>query len=284
MAALAALGIVFVWAYWPVLVQLIESWNREPDYSHGYLVLPLALFFLSIRQDSMPQPSRNVAVLGLLVIGLGVWIHWLGAKYYIDALSGWSIPVWVAGATWLLFGWRVAWWALPAIAFLVFMVPLPYFLENMLSQPLQSASTKISSFVLQCLYLPALSEGNTILLGDHRLEVERACSGVRIFFGITAMAYALLIVYPRSWFIRSIILLSVLPIAILANSGRIIATGLLFYWGWKDNFGSLIHDVAGWVMIPLAAAMFFVFLAYIDRLFPTTETVDAAEAVRLSSD
>ncbi len=207
----------------------------------------------------------------------------LSAYYYLETVDGWSIPVWVAGVVWLLFGGRMLWWAAPAIVFLVFMVPLPYLAESLLAGPLQSASTRISCFVLQCLHQPAVSEGNTILLGDHRLEVERACSGLRIFLGIFAMAFALMVIFPRGWFLRCILLIGALPIALLANSARIVVTGYLYQWGLRESMGSLIHDVSGWLMIPAAAALYLLFLFYVDRLFPSTETLGVKHVVKAVS-
>ncbi|MEO1527422.1 MAG: exosortase/archaeosortase family protein [Planctomycetota bacterium] len=275
-AAFVLLG-VFLWAYLPVLMSIHESWRREQDYSHGYLVVPLAVYFLWLRRSEMPRWSNGFAWGGLGLIAASVLVRCFGAGIYVDAIVGWSIPLWFAGVCWLLFGRHVAWWAAPAICFLLFMVPLPYVLEHSLSRPLQSASTTISSFAFQCCYLPAVSEGNTILLGDERLEVERACSGLRIFFGIVALAYAMLTVAPRSWFIRGLVLLSVAPIALIANAGRIFVTGVLFHVGFHENYGDLIHDAAGWLMIPSAALLFWAFLAYVDRLFPCNQTVDLGD-------
>ena len=180
-ASAIALTFVFAWAYWPVLLSIHESWQREQDYSHGYLVTPLAVYFLWLRRSNLPELSSGLAWGGLGLIAASVALRCVGAAIYVDAVVGWSIPLWVAGVCWLLFGRQVTWWATPAIAFLIFMIPLPYVVEHSLSQPLQSASTTISSFALQCCYLPAVTEGNTILLGEQRLEVERACSGLRIF-------------------------------------------------------------------------------------------------------
>ncbi|MEL6107189.1 MAG: archaeosortase/exosortase family protein, partial [Planctomycetota bacterium] len=81
----------------------------------------------------------------------------------------------------------------------------------------------------------------------------------------------------RSWFIRGLIILSILPIALMANAGRIFVTGLLFHAGFQESFGHLIHDGAGWLMIPAAAMLFWAFLSYIDRLFPANQTVDLGD-------
>jgi len=277
---LMVLGVVFVWAYWPTLKSLAHSWNTQPDYSHGFLVAPIALYFLWMRRDSIPSFSANLAPFGAVLILLSGVMRWLSSFYYVETLDGWSIPVWVGGVVWMMCGWRIFRWAAPAIIFLVFMVPLPYRLENLLAGPLQAASTKISCFVLQCLHQPALNEGNTILLGEHRLEVARACSGLRIFLGIFAMAYALIVIFPRSWFVKCVMIFGALPIALLANSARIITTGILYQSGLRESMGPLIHDVSGWLMIPVAAAIYLLFLFYIDRLFPTTETVGVRKVIR----
>ena len=134
--------------------------------------------------------------------------------------------------------------------------------------PLQRIATKVSSFGLQTLGQPAVSEGNTILLGEHKLEVEQACSGLRLFFSVMALAYAYMVLVRRTWWEKAILVLSIIPIAVLANAARIIATGLLYQWASSDAAKHFSHDFAGWAMIPLAAALFWAVLWYLSNLFP----------------
>ena len=68
------------------------------------------------------------------------------------------------------------------------------------------------------------------MLGDNRLEVEQACSGLRIFVGILALAFAYVIVVRRAWWEKALLLASAIPIALLANASRIVATGLLYQY------------------------------------------------------
>ena len=112
------------------------------------------------------------------------------------------LPSWVGGPVAILGS---------SIAFLFFMVPLPYRMSHWLSGPLQRAATLISCWVLQSLGQPALAEGNTILLGEHHLEVEEACSGLRIFMGILAIAFAYIIATRRRWWEQLLILASAFP-------------------------------------------------------------------------
>src|SRR5207247_7196048 len=60
---------VGVWAYWPTIFELVTMWNREPDYSHGYLVVPLALAFLWMRRNSYPGLQSSSPLLGLALLG-----------------------------------------------------------------------------------------------------------------------------------------------------------------------------------------------------------------------
>ncbi len=263
-----------------MLLGLVDQWNRVPDYSHGFLVLPLAACFLWITRDTFPGVEPQISWAGLLLIIVAGAIRFAGAWYYLEALQGWSIPVWITGYIWTFFGRQAIRWALPAVAFLFFMVPIPYSIENMLSRPLQLISTQMSLFVLQCLGQPAVAEGTTILLGENTLEVEQACSGMRIFFGIAALAYAFMILYKRPMWTRLMLLVAVLPIALLANSMRIVVTGLLYQMGLSETAKHISHDMAGWFMIPLAAAIFALCLLYLDKLFPPIRSMDVESLVR----
>lgn len=274
------LGVVFAWAYWPTLVDLVSTWDREPDYSHGYFVVPLAVYFLWARRERFPGIADGWAWPGLILITLSIAVRFLGGRFYVDAVDGWSILFWVAGVIWLLGGWRVLWWGLPSVAFLWFMVPLPWKVERWLSLPLQRVATKISCWVLQGLGQPALAEGNTILLGEDRLEVEDACSGLRIFVGIVALAFAYIILVRRPWWEKVLLLVSVVPIALIANSTRIVVTGLLGQYVSGAAAQEFTHNVAGWVMIPFAAGLFALVLWYLSKLMREVELVDVGTVVR----
>lgn len=271
---------VFIWSYWPTLIAMIRTWHNEPDYSHGFFVVPLAFVFLWLRRDLLPQSSERVAFGGLILILLSLAFRYAGAFAYIDAIDGWSIPIWVFGVVWVFWGWRVAWWAAPSVAFLWFMIPLPWRFERGLSLPLQGIATKLSTWTLQFFGAPAIAAGNTILLGDQQLEVAQACSGLRIFVGIFALAVAYVICVRRPWWERAILLLSALPIALISNAMRIVVTGLLFERVSGEAAQKFSHDISGLVSIPFAALLFAAVLWYVDRLFREVELVDVGSVVR----
>ena len=279
-AVLGAVG----WAYWPTIMKMVHAWETQPDYSHGYLVIPLALLFLWTRRGSLPRDQVRPSWWGALFLVTAVAVRVLAGRYYLIPLDGWTLPLTIAGAVWLLWGAATLRWSAPAIAFLWFMVPIPYSAERWLSVPLQAVATKLSTVALMMLGQPAIAEGNVILLGEHTLFVEEACSGMRIFIGIFALAYAFALFSRWSWWQKGIVLLSVLPVAIAANVTRIVVTGLLYQWVSGDAGQKFSHDIAGFVMIPFAALIFWAVLIFVDKLFPLVEQVSpTAELFRPKS-
>lgn len=281
LAAGAVLAVAFAWSYWPTLTYILHAWDTQPDYSHGYFVVPLALYFLWARKDRFPGVSQSHHLWpALALFGVGLLLRYAAAIYYLQPVDGWSILFWVAGVVWLLGGWKWLRWTLPSIAFLVFMIPLPWRVERWLSLPLQRVATVISGWTLQCFGLPAITEGNIITLGEQQLEVAQACSGLRIFVGIAALAFAYLVLVKRSWWEKALLVVAILPISLIANSARIVLTGVLYSFVSKSAGDKFSHDLAGYLMIPFAALLFALTLWYLSWLFPVRQQMDVRAMIR----
>jgi exosortase len=276
----AILAVTCVWSYWPTIISLIDTWNKNPDYSHGYFVVPIAVYFLWARRGFFPGIPRKLAWAGLLVLAASIGLRFVAARFFLGGVDGWSLPLWLAGAVWFLAGAEVLWWSLPSVVFLWYMVPLPYGMERWLSLPLQRIATVISCWTLHCFGQPALAEGNTILLNDFHLEVEQACSGLRIFVGILALAFVYLVRIRRSWWERALLIFSVIPVALISNATRIVATALLYQFVSSEAAHKFTHDMAGWIMIPYAAALFALVLWYLGSMFCEEEQIDVGDVLR----
>lgn len=271
----AAAGIVaaFVWSYWPTLVSLEAVWRREADYSHGYLVAPLCLVFLWLRRDLRPVAAAGPDWKGLVLLSVAMAMRYVSARYYMDFIDGWTISIAVCGLVWWLCGREWLAWCWPAVLFLAFMVPLPYRLESTLSLPLQRIAAGASVWILQCCGFPAIQEGNVILLGSVHLEVERACSGLRMMTGVAALTAAYLIFKPMELWQRVLVIAAIAPIAMLANIARIVITAAFYQWFSGETAQSLAHDIAGWTMIPMAALLLWGYVRYTTALVIELEPV-----------
>lgn len=264
--ALFAASAGLFWAYWPTLAELARTWDREPDYSHGFLVFPASILLLWSHRTSRPTEFSGPAWAGIGLIAVAAIMRFLAAKYFISAIDAWSIPVVICGLIWLICGKDWIQWSWPAISFLVFMVPLPWRVESLLSSPLQHVATTMSAWGLQALGFPAVQQGNIILLGDISLEVEKACSGLRMLLSVTALAFGYLILRTSPWWQRSLILIAIIPIALVSNAVRIITTGVLFKMVSSESAQKFSHDFAGWIVIPVATTLLYIVVCYIQAL------------------
>ena len=159
-------------------------------------------------------------------------------------------------------------------------VPLPFRAERALSVPLQSVAATVSCCFLQMIGEPALAMGSTIIVGDHPLEVERACSGLRIFVGIAALAYAYVVLVRRCWWEKCLLVVAVVPIALISNSMRIVATAYVYQHVSVEAGKKFTHDAAGLAAIVLAFALFGLLLCYLKWLVRDYEALDVGDLIR----
>ncbi len=166
---------------------------------------------------------------------------------------------------------RVKRWAWPSLLFLYFMVPLPFSLAHLTSGPLQWFATLCSAFVMQLFGLPALADGNVILLNEHLIGIVEECSDLRMLIVFFALSAAFVFIVRRPWPDKALLLASAIPIALISNIARIVLTGVLFETGVQDaTVHAFIHDAAGWLMMPFALALLWVELRLLSLLLIDT--------------
>lgn len=252
---LAVLAIVCFWSYWPTFEAMAGKWLHDPQYAHGYLVPLFSLYLLWRRRAFLSTVGPRLAWWGFLLVLLGAAFRVAGAYLYFDWLDAFSLLPCLAGFALLLGGLPALRWSWPAIAFLIFMIPLPFRVETSFGQTLQSIATAGSTYTLQTLGLSALSEGHTILLPRGTIGVAEACSGLSMLTTFFALATAVAIIVRRPWLDKSVIFLSAAPIAVAANVARITLTALAQEWVSPQAAHAVFHDVAGWLMMPIALVM-----------------------------
>jgi exosortase len=269
---LAALGALITWAFWPTFTSLVHLWNTDDGYSHGYLVPAFSAYLLWSRRDRLPQSWAPRPIIGLTIIVLAWTLRIVaGLRFNIWPEAVALIPF-VVGVIVAFGGWPLLRYSWPAIIFLIFMIRLPYRFEVALGAPLQELATIVSTFILQCLGQPALAEGKTILLRDMKLEVVQACSGLKMLFTFIAFSTAVCLLVKKPISDRLVILFSAVPIAIFVNVLRITATGLAYQWWSGDVVHQWSHDLAGWLMMPIALMFLGVELCILKHLISEMPT------------
>jgi exosortase len=274
--ALGAATLVFIMAYWPNLSTLVYIWNEDSNYTHGFLVLPIAAFILW-QELSSPAPKTSPGAVP------APWLGWVFLAVVLVARavlyergSEWAenltiIPA-VAALTWTFGSWPLFRRAWPAIAFLVFMLPLPQALNQLLALPLQSLAAASSAFLLQLTGMWVGREGNVINLstahGVDRLDVALACNGLRMLMTMAATVVATVMLVPLPNWKRITLILSIVPIALVSNMARIVITGWSMYMFSGQAARHWAHDWAGYMMMPLALGLVWLELGVMSWLVP----------------
>jgi exosortase len=252
LVAVVGLLAALVWAYGPTLREMAKAWSHEPEYSHGWLVPVFAAALLWLRREYLARLDFRPTWWGLAFIALGLAMRAVGILTSLDYADGASLLPILAGLLLLAGGGPALRWAWPSVAFLIFMVPLPWRVKVALAHPLQQLAATVTTYVMQTIGLPALAEGNKILVYDHEIEVAAACSGLNMLVTFFALSTAVAILSRRPIGDRLVIFLSAVPIAVATNVIRIIVTAL-FMVGVSPELGQqFFHDWAGYIM-PLVA-------------------------------
>jgi exosortase len=255
-----------LWGFWTTLGDAAQRWEHDPQYSHGYLVPGFAVLLLWLRRRQLDRAAVAPSWWGVPLLGAGVALRLAGVWFSLDWLEGIAL-VPCAGGAFVAAGGRAAWrWAWPAVLFLAFMIPLPHRVAVAAAGPLQHLATVASCYALQTLGLPAVPEGNVILLNDARIGIVEACSGLRMLVVFFALAAGVALVIRRPGWERLLLLASAVPIALFSNLVRITATGVLHETAGSDFANNFFHDVGGWLMMPFALALFWLELWVLGRL------------------
>ncbi len=264
-ATLLVLVGVLTFVYAGLFRYSFTQWLK-PDYSHGFLVPFFAVFLAWHWRAWAPARLRWPEPWGLAFVGGGVALFVVAGKYNIakEWLQGLSLVLNLCGAALLLGGWPTLRWLAPALAFLMFMFPLPYSVEHALGSKLQLVAAVASEFVLQTIGYPTYREGIVLYVKDHVLEVEKACSGLSMLLTFLALSTGMALVVKRPWLDRVLILVSAVPVAVLANVIRISLTGVLYNEGGKELGDRVFHDFAGWMMMPIALVVLWAELKLLD--------------------
>ncbi|NOY41022.1 MAG: exosortase/archaeosortase family protein [Planctomycetes bacterium] len=241
------------------------------------VLLLVGVYFYNIRRAQLYQVSDRERWLGVAILTVSLVVR-LGASYVdmnpIDRLSYIGA---ILGVCQIVGGISMLRWVGPPLGFLVFMFPLPSRVEEVVLVKLQTVAAIASTWTLQLLGVPALREGNRIMIDQLPLEVADACSGLRMGTIFGAMAVAMAMIIARPWWDRLTVLVSALPIALATNVIRITATALL-YMAFPENemVKYAVHEWAGFAMMPIALGFLWLELQLLTRITVPIETDDYA--------
>lgn len=245
--------------YAPILASMVEHWRIVPDYSHGFLIVPLALIFAYEKKFRIAAATLRGSWWGAGLLAVGLLLLAVGqlGSLLTPLRAGYIISV--MGLVLLLLGWEVFMLLLFPLSFMLLMVPLPQSVVNVVAFPLQLIAAQWAVSILQAIGIPVLLEGNIIHLAGGDLFVAEACSGLRSLMALLTLGVVFAHFFRRESLLLQVILVaSTIPIAIVVNSMRVALTGVLAHEYGQEAATGFIHEFQGLITFSVA---FFLLLA-----------------------
>lgn len=259
---------LLIWLYYAVLGRLVLQWWHDPNFSHGFFVPMFSLYVLWLdRRALLKLPSRG-SWFGVVILSVGLALLVLGNLGAELFLSRFSLLLVIAGLVISFFGWTHQRRILFPWMFLILMIPIPVIIFNQITFPLQTLASDLATFMLRAVGIPVLRQGHIIVIPAMPLEVAEACSGIRSLLSLTTLTIIYGYLMERSMRIRVILALCAVPIAVFANSLRIVGTGLTVQYWDPDKAEGFFHAFSGWLIFVVSLCMLFAFHRALRAVWP----------------
>ena len=254
-APLVWFGILLILCYAPVLQRLVHQWQSDDDMGHGLFVPVVAGYIIWTRREELlaihPVPNKW----GLLLMALAsaqLCFATIAGELFLARtailLSLLGIVLYLRGAA------TVRALAFPFVL-LLFMVPLPGIIYKQITFPLQLLASRLAELALDTMNISVLRDGNILEFANLRLSIIEACSGIRSLLSLSFFSLVYAFLCDNRLRMRWLLLLSTIPIAIVANAGRVVLTGIAGRYSPELAEG-VLHGLSGWVIFVLALAIF----------------------------
>ena len=249
--------------------------SRQDEYSHGFLIPLISAWLLWSRRDALAASVGRPTWIGPALIALSIFMHIVGELSALYILSQVGFVIALLGIVLSIGGYSLLKVTFTPILFLLFSIPLPYFLKSVLTWRLQIISSELGVAVIRLFQIPVYLEGNVIDLGYYKLQVVEACSGLRYLYPLLSLGFLAAYFFHAPFWQRAVVFLSAIPITILMNSLRIGLVGVLVNrWGTGAAEG-LLHFFEGWTIFIASAGLLVGEIALLARLGSRKSFFDA---------
>lgn len=242
--------------YFNVVPEMVLDWWKDPNFSHGFLVPIFSAYLIWERRESLevfPEGGTSSAGVLLVIAAMAMIVVGKVSGEFFTMRS--SLVVLILGLSRIVLGREGFRKCLFPLAFLLFMVPIPYILYDAIAFPLKMIASWFGENSLNLIGVPVFRDGNIIHLPNIQLEVADACSGIRSLMSLVALAAAASYFLGLGLISGGVLLASAVPISVATNSLRILLTGILSYRFGQKAAEGFFHEFSGWVIFIAGALL-----------------------------
>lgn len=246
--------VLLIVVFFPILQSLVTQWINDEDVSHGFFVPVVAMYIAWQRRDKILAVEYKPAYWGLAVMAWGALQAYLGTLAAELFLQRTSFLISLVGLLLVAGGVALVRQLIFPLLLLPFMIPIPSVIYNQLTFPLQLFASQVAEFVLGLVGIPVLRDGNILELASQKLSVAEACSGIRSLLSLTFLSLVYAYFFDGRVWMRWALFFLTIPIAIIANAGRVTITGMLSEVNPELARG-FFHELEGWVIFMIALVL-----------------------------
>jgi exosortase D (VPLPA-CTERM-specific) len=274
--ALGATMILLAVLFRDALENLWRRWGQQQELSHSYFIPLVSLYLIWINRETVRKSVGGASVTGVAILTAGLGSLLLGQLTSIYLFQHIGLVIAIAGLVAGFGGLSLLRTTAAPVAFLFFAVPPPYWMITVLSWKFQQMSSWLGVSMIELMGIPVHLTGNIIDLGDYKLQVAEACSGLRYLFPFLSLGVIAAYMYRGRLWQRALIIAATVPITILMNSVRIAATGGMVQAYGVEHAEGALHFFEGWVVFLFCLAALFAVIAALARFSrPRVNPLDA---------
>jgi exosortase D (VPLPA-CTERM-specific) len=244
---------------------MVGQWGME-EFSHGYLIPFISAYLIWQRRNLLRSLEFTGSWAGVIVVAAGIALDVAGRLASLYTIQHLALLVVIYGLVLSLTGGKAIKILAAPLGVLVFMIPLPNFILQALSADLQLISSTLGVWLIRLTGVSVFLEGNVIDLGNYRLEVAEACSGLRYLLPLMTLAFLMSCFFRAPWWKRTVLFLSSVPITLVMNSLRIAAIGVMVDRAGPSMAEGLLHQVQGWMVFMLSTGLLIAVVIALSRI------------------
>ena len=237
--------------YVPVLYDLFTGIWAQDEQFHGPIVLGISLWLFYRNWNAMEAAAHGVqpSPWGWPITLFALALYALGRSQAIGVFEVGSV-IWLLAALILILrgtkSLKAQWFAL---FFMLFMVPLPAQVVDLVTMPMKMAVSYVAENVLYAVGYPIGRNGVVLQIGQYMLLVADACAGLHTLLTLEALGLLYLNLVRRDSMFRNIgLALLIVPISFTANVIRVMALSLITYHFGNAAGQGFLHGFAGMVL------------------------------------
>lgn len=250
-------SILVVLLYFPLFPQMVRVWVNKPDFSHGFFIPFISLYFIWRNRNELKNTRVNPSAKGLFILIGGLIFYYLARMGYSFHFQCFSILIVLMGIVYTQAGKEIFKKTCFSIFYLIFMIPLPDIVYTTITFKLRLFATHISFIIIRLMGIDAVRQGTIINLPYCKLVVATPCSGIRSLITFMAASLAIGYIFQKSIGKRITLFIFSIPLAVMLNIVRLVITGGVSHMMKVAEVPASVHDTAGYVVLIMGFVILF---------------------------